>query len=106
MTKAEVKMMIDDADFNGDGKLDYEEVLWLSSDESLFVSKGLGKPITFIFKWTFQQTFHLSSNKYTCLEFFPLNFMIDVGKIVNRALHITDQSNISINVPGTNFAYS
>ena len=26
MTKAEVKSMMDDADFNGDGKLDYEEV--------------------------------------------------------------------------------
>jgi len=26
MTKAEVKNMIEDADFNGDGKLDYEEV--------------------------------------------------------------------------------
>ena len=29
MTKAEVKLMIDDADFNGDGKLDYEEVAFL-----------------------------------------------------------------------------
>lgn len=26
MTKAEVKSMMNDADFNGDGKLDYEEV--------------------------------------------------------------------------------
>ena len=26
MTKAEVKTMMDDVDFNGDGRLDYEEV--------------------------------------------------------------------------------
>ena len=30
MTKAEVKSMIQDADFNGDGRLDYEEVCRIS----------------------------------------------------------------------------